>query len=76
MLKLFRYFYETTLKGNSCLKRAVLTGVINLMKSGLFSGANHLKKYNFTSKKFSKHYGLNQEEIEKYYQEYETTPDV
>jgi hypothetical protein len=56
---LFREIYESALKGNSKnLEKGVITGVQYIVKSGMLSGLNNLSKYNVTSTKYSKYYGL------------------
>ena len=56
---LFREVYESALKGNSeNLEKGVITGVQYIVKSGMLSGLNNLSKYNVTSTKYSKYYGL------------------
>eukprot|EP00924_Labyrinthula_sp_SR-Ha-C_P014492 snap_masked-scaffold_94-processed-gene-0.4-mRNA-1 protein AED:1.00 eAED:1.00 QI:0/-1/0/0/-1/1/1/0/670 len=61
--KLFRSVFEATLKGNEHLHKSVLTGVQYIVKSGMLSGLNNLSKYNIKSVKYSKYYGINQEEM-------------
>ena len=41
-----------------------MTGVQYIVKSGMLSGLNNLSKYNVTSTKYSKYYGINQEEMD------------
>lgn len=60
---LFRSVYEPALKGNEHLEKGVMTGVQYIVQSGMLSGLNNLSKYNITSPKYSKYYGINQEEI-------------
>jgi|688.fasta_scaffold101955_2 hypothetical protein len=56
---LFREVYESSLKGNSeNLEKGIITGVQYIVKSGMLSGLNNLSKYNVTSTKYSKYYGL------------------
>eukprot|EP00924_Labyrinthula_sp_SR-Ha-C_P006340 snap_masked-scaffold_31-processed-gene-3.10-mRNA-1 protein AED:1.00 eAED:1.00 QI:0/0/0/0/1/1/3/0/238 len=61
--ELFRSVFEATLKGNKHLDKSVLTGVQYIVKSGMLSGLNNLSKYNIKSVKYSKYYGINQEEM-------------
>jgi hypothetical protein len=61
---LFREIFESVLKGNDKhLEKAVITGVQYIVKSGMLSGLNNLSKYNVTSIKYSKYYGIDQYEI-------------
>ena len=61
--ELFRSIYEPALKGNPSLEKGVITGVQYIVKSGMLSGLNNLSKYNVTSTKYSKYYGIDQEEM-------------
>lgn len=61
--ELFRDIFESALKGNEYLEKGVMTGVQYIVKSGMLSGLNNLSKYNVTSTKYSKYYGINQEEM-------------
>jgi hypothetical protein len=62
---LFREVYESSLKGNSKnLEKGVITGVQYIVKSGMLSGLNNLSKYNVTSTKYSKYYGLSTLEMD------------
>jgi hypothetical protein len=62
-LELFRNIYEPILKGNKYLAKAVMTGVQYIVQSGMLSGLNNLSKYNITNIKYSKYYGINQQEM-------------
>ena len=62
--ELFRGIFESALKGNEHLEKGVMTGVQYIVKSGMLSGLNNLSKYNVTSTKYSKYYGINQEEMD------------
>ena len=61
--ELFRGIFESALKGNDYLEKGVLTGVQYIVKSGMLSGLNNLSKYNVTSIKYSKYYGIDQYEM-------------
>jgi hypothetical protein len=62
--ELFRGIFESALKGNEHLEKGVMIGVQYIVKSGMLSGLNNLSKYNVTSTKYSKYYGINQEEMD------------
>jgi hypothetical protein len=61
--ELFRSILEPTFKGNEYLEKGVMTGVQYILKSGMLSGLNNLSKYNAASTKYSKYYGVNQDEM-------------
>ena len=61
--ELFREIFECVFKGNPYLEKGVLTGVQYIVKSGMLSGLNNLSKHNITSTKYSKYYGIDQDEM-------------
>jgi predicted site-specific integrase-resolvase len=66
-IKLFAGIYETALKGNMYLEKGVLTGVQYIVQSGMLSGLNNLGKFNFTDAKYAQHYGLDQSEVDLFF---------
>ncbi len=60
----FRTFYNKSLKGNSCLKLAVLTGVMRIAKESIFSGLNNLEVDSVFSERYSDAFGFTEEEVE------------
>eukprot|EP00924_Labyrinthula_sp_SR-Ha-C_P014209 augustus_masked-scaffold_59-processed-gene-0.7-mRNA-1 protein AED:1.00 eAED:1.00 QI:0/0/0/0/1/1/2/0/819 len=70
-IKLFSGIYETALKSNCYLEKGVLTGVQYITQSGMLSGLNNLRKINFTSAKYGQHYGLEQTEVELFFEHFE-----
>ena len=63
-IKLFLGIYEIALKTNSCLEKGVLTGVQYIAQSGMLSGLSNLGKFDFTNAKYAQHYGLDQNEVD------------
>ena len=63
-IELFSGIYETALKGNSQLEKGVLTGVQYIAQSGMLSGLSNLGKFDFTSPKYARHYGIDQNEVD------------
>ena len=66
----FKTFYSTVLKDNSYLQMGVLTGIIRVIKAGIFSDLNNLSTYTILSDMYTDSYGLTEEEVEtslKYY---------
>ena len=61
----FKTFYSSVLKDNSYLQMGVLTGIIRVIKAGIFSDLNNLKVYSILEKEYSDFYGFTQEEVEK-----------
>ena len=74
-INFFRDFFSTALKTNPYLKTAVLTGIVQVAKEGIFSGLNNVITYNILEKGFETFFGLSEEEVEealKYFElEYE-----
>ena len=66
----FKTFYSTVLKDNNYLQMGVLTGIIRVIKAGIFSDLNNLSTYTILSDVYTDSYGLTEEEVErslKYY---------
>ena len=74
-INFFRNFFSIALKTNPYLKTAVLTGIVQVAKEGIFSGLNNVITYNILENRFETFFGLNEEEVEvalKYFElEYE-----
>ena len=61
----FQVFYGEALKTNPYLRMGIMTGIIRVMKAGIFSDLNNLKVYSILEKEYSDFYGFTQEEVEK-----------
>ena len=74
-INFFRNFFSMALKTNPYLKTAILTGIVQVAKEGIFSGLNNVITYNILENEFETFFGLNEEEVEvalKYFElEYE-----
>jgi len=74
-INFFRNFFSIALKTNPYLKTAILTGIVQVAKEGIFSGLNNVITYNILENEFETFFGLNEEEVEvalKYFElEYE-----
>ena len=57
-INFFRDFFSTALKTNPYLKIAVLTGIVQVAKEGIFSGLNNVITYNILKDKFETFFGL------------------
>ena len=66
-IELFAGIYEDALKSNPYLEKGVLTGVQYVAQSGMLSGLNNLGKFNFTDAKYAQHYGLDQSEVDLFF---------
>ena len=63
-INFFRNFFSIALKTNPYLKTAVLTGIVQVAKEGIFSGLNNVITYNILEKGFETFFGLSEEEVE------------
>lgn len=60
----FKVFYGEALKTNPYLKMGVMTGIIRVIKAGIFSDLNNLRVYSILSKQYSDFFGFTQDEVE------------
>lgn len=65
-----RNFLTGGLKDNSCLEKAVLTGILRVAKESIFSGLNNLKVSTLLSKHYSDFFGFMDFEIEEILRHY------
>ena len=61
----FKVFYGEALKTNLYLKTGIMTGIIRVIKAGIFSDLNNLKVYSILDKEYSDFFGFTQEEVKK-----------
>ena len=66
----FKTFYSSVLKDNNYLQMGVLTGIIRVIKAGIFSDLNNLRTYTILSEMYTDSYGLTEEEVEKSLKDY------
>ena len=66
----FKTFYSTVLKDNNYLQMGILTGIIRVIKAGIFSDLNNLRTYTILSDVYADSYGLTEEEVEKSLKDY------
>ena len=72
----FKTFYSTVLKDNNYLQMGVLTGIIRVIKAGIFSDLNNLRTYTILSDDYTDSYGLTEEEVEKSLNDYGIGPEI
>ena len=63
-------FYGDVLKTNEYLHMGVLTGIVRVAQAGIFSDLNNIENYTILNKKYSQHFGLLENEVEKALQDY------
>ena len=66
----FKTFYSTVLKDNVYLQMGVMTGIIRVIKAGIFSDLNNLSTYTILSDVYTDSYGLTEEEVKKSLKDY------
>ena len=69
-INFFKGFYGDVLKTNEYLHMGVLTGIVRVAQAGIFSDLNNIENYTILNKKYSQHFGLLENEVEKALQDY------
>ena len=64
MVGFIRSFFESSLKTNTALEFAAITGCLRISKESIFTGLNHLKIYSIQSTDFDEYFGFTPEETE------------
>ena len=72
----FKTFYSSVLKDNSYLQMGVLTGIIRVIKAGIFSDLNNLRTYTILSDVYTDSYGLTEEEVVKSLKDYRIEQEI
>lgn len=68
---LLRSLYSAVLKDNDVIELGVVTGILTLARSGIFTGLNNLDAYNLTDQHMSDKFGFTHEEVVKLLEYYE-----
>ena len=64
-INFFKVFYGEALKTNDYLKIGIITGIIRVIKAGIFSDLNNLRVYSILDKQYSNFFGFTEKEVEK-----------
>ena len=67
----FSGLYGSVLKDNTVLQMGVITGIIRVVRAGIFSDLNNLKEYTILNKEYDEYFGFLEEEVKeslKYYE--------
>ena len=72
----FKTFYSIVLKDNNYLQMGILTGIIRVIKAGIFSDLNNLSTYTILSNDYTDSYGLTEEEVIKSLKDYEMECEI
>lgn len=70
MIGFIRSLFESALKTNDALERAVVTGCLRISKESIFTGLNNLEVNSINGEKFGEHFGFTQDETEKMLADY------
>ena len=73
VINFFKGFYGNVLKTNEYLQMGVLTGIVRVAQAGIFSDLNNIENYTILNKKYSQHFGLLEDEVEKALQDYDVS---
>ena len=63
IINFYKIFLGEALKTNQYLKMGVLTGIIRVIRTGIFSDLNNLKFYSILEKKYSEFFGFTEEKV-------------
>ena len=67
----FSSFYSSALKDNNILQVGVITGIVRVIKAGIFSDLNNLSEHSILNKEYDEYFGFLEEEVKnalKYYE--------
>jgi len=66
----FSVFYGMALKGQDCLRQAVLTGIQRIVKENIFSQLNNVRVFTVLDERYSAYFGLDERETGKLLADY------
>ena len=72
----FKMFYGEALKTNPYLKMGVMTGIIRVIKAGIFSDLNNLSIYSILDKQYSDYFGFTHSEVEKVLESFDMAYEI
>ena len=67
----FSSFYSSVLKDNNILQVGVITGIIRVVRAGIFSDLNNLSEHSILNKEYDEYFGFLEEEVKKALKYYE-----
>ena len=76
IINFYKIFLGEALKTNQYLKMGVLTGIIRVIKTGIFSDLNNLKVYSILEKKYSEFFGFTEEEVKEALQSFDIEEEL
>ena len=72
----FSTLYSSVLKTNDYLQTGVLTGILKVVKEGIFSGLNNIEVYTVLDEHYSSFFGFTEKEVEKTVKEYGLADEI
>ena len=72
----FKTFYSTAMKDNVYLQIGVMTGIIRVIKAGIFSDLNNISTYTILNDFYSDCYGLTEKEVEQALKDYDLEYEI
>ena len=76
MLDVIRGMMSTSLKTNSYLKFAVVTGCLRIPKESIFTGVNNFASYSVIDEEFSQYFGFTKDEVEEFLVAYDLSDKI
>ena len=76
MIDFVRSLFESALKTNDALERAVVTGCLRISRESIFTGLNNLEVNSIRTGSFGEYFGFTEEEAEEMLSEYELKDNV
>ncbi|MGL6106325.1 MAG: AAA family ATPase [Romboutsia sp.] len=70
MIKFIRSLFESSLKTNTALEFAVITGCLRISKESIFTGLNNLEIISILNKSYDEYFGFTNQEVEKICEDY------
>lgn len=63
MIELMRNIFGSSLKDNTCMNKAVITGITRVAQESLFSGVNNFEAYSVLKSKYGQYFGFTEPEV-------------
>lgn len=76
MIGFIRSLFESALKTNEALERAVITGCLRISRESIFTGMNNLEINSIRDNRFNEAFGFTQDEVEKMLSDYNLSDRV
>ena len=64
MLEVMKSMLSTSLKDNTALKFAVITGCLKIAKESIFTGTNNFVSDTISSKRYNEYYGFTKQDVD------------